>query len=203
MTGIIGIFVILGAFTFFLGLTILVDFENFKWVYQKLRKPLKEFKTNAENQDNNGVLTGLSIKYLDLYNGYSVDHLKDLETELSMKRIKYTENLQFSSYLGSMLALLAVLIAVFTVASEYYPMETLIIFVFYSLLLLAIVTAYMMGDLTTRLFNGNLIEKHLFTVQKVIIEKEKSINISAAKIQENKILREKRLNRLRKKKTAK
>jgi len=201
MNNAVALSIIFGAFTILSALNLWLDKPNFKWVHKNLRIPMKDFEKKTRITESSEFLTDYSVIFLKFYNDFSLPRLKELETEMSFKRIKYAENTQFSNYLGSMIASVALLIAVFSVVSDFYSPENLKLIVFLSILLLSIITSCFFTDIVSRQLNGHLIEKHLVVVQKLIVKKEhdqeQEENDLKTKQLENKIRREKRLLKLR------
>ncbi|MNW61936.1 hypothetical protein D3C74_400330 [compost metagenome] len=60
------------------------------------------------------------------------------------------------------------------------------------------ITAYFLADLAIKTFNVNLMDRHLIVIQLVILEKEKELELEELRKQENKKIRETRLQKVKK-----
>ncbi|GAA0136952.1 hypothetical protein YSY43_37930 [Paenibacillus sp. YSY-4.3] len=168
----ISIITIFGSFILALLLFTLIDFSNFKWVHLNLRRPSNKFIKGLSTSKIEFTLSTTNKRFLQYYYGFNLSSLKDLETEISIKRTRYTENNQFSNYLSNLLTLFSLLIAVFAITSSLYPADNVPDMVFFTMIFIVIILGYFIADLTIKTFNANLMDRHLFAIRRTIDKKE-------------------------------
>lgn len=152
------------------------EIPTYIWVVKNLKQPFSRFKKNKGIQKSSHILTKSSKRSLDYYMRFDLDSLKNMKLDISSKIIRYSESNHFSNHIAIMLSVVGLSLAGIAIASEILPQEykgTILLMIQFLVLPVAIVfTVLFFG----RTLSANVMDRHLFFIEKAIEEKTLKVN---------------------------